>query len=89
MAVVPTVGCRLQRDHAPLGVMHDSYVANVAGTHNASSRQVHREFVLYDHRAAYPEFIVHFNEPKPQPLSIVATVDLASDDRRVTRLYFR
>lgn len=46
-----------QRDHAPVGVMHDSCVANT------SRSQVHREFVLYDHRAAYPEYIVHFTEP--------------------------
>ena len=50
----------LQRCRRPpirgTGLAFDSVVAN------SSSTQTHREFVLYDHRQAYPEYIVSYRE---------------------------
>ena len=45
-----------ERTTAPVskGLTFDSVVANTGG------RQVHREFIVYDHRQAYPEYIVKF-----------------------------
>lgn len=39
------------------GLLYDSVVVN-AGDNN----QVHRELILYDHKQAYPEYIVRFRE---------------------------
>ena len=39
------------------GLIFDSVVAN------QSSSQAHRELIVYDHRQAYPEYLVYFKEP--------------------------
>ena len=38
------------------GLTFDSVVANT------SSSQAHRELIVYDHRQAYPEYVVHYRE---------------------------
>ena len=38
------------------GLTYDSVVAN------ASASQVHRELIVYDHRQAYPEYLVRFTD---------------------------
>ena len=38
------------------GTTYDSVVAN------ASSSQAHRELIVYDHRSAYPEYVVWYKE---------------------------
>jgi len=42
--------------HFAQGLTYDSVIAN------SSSSQAHREYIIYDHRQAYPEYIVHFRE---------------------------
>ena len=38
------------------GLLYDSVVANSGGS------QGHRELIIYDHRQAYPEYVVRFRE---------------------------
>ena len=40
------------------GLTYDSVVANTSTT----SGQVHRELIVYDHRQAYPEYVVRYRE---------------------------
>ena len=51
---------QLQHERRPperkRGLPYDSVIAN------ASSTQVHRELIVYDHRQAFPEYVVRYKE---------------------------
>ena len=44
------------RKKGPVGTTYDSVVANQTQT------QIHREFIIYEHRQAYPEYIIVYRE---------------------------